>query len=141
MTKTMPGRQRAERRSDARLMLLVTLVLAVVLVAVTTLIRATEPPDHADFVVRNDTAWDVELVLNTGRGSELAVATIDAGDERVLREVLVPGNTWRFVWRLNGRDLASSSVTDEELRRDGFRLAVPPAVGKALAAAGTPPSP
>lgn len=141
MTKTMPGRHLAPRRYGAPVVLLTALTLAAVLAGVTTLVRFLEPPDHTDFVVRNDTVWNVELVIRTGATSELRVATVDARAERALREVLVPGSTWRFIWRFNGTNIATSTVTDDELRRDGFRLAVPPAASEALDAAGTPPSP
>ena len=99
------------------------------------------PHEMTDFRVRNDTVWDLTLVIQTDEDSVMSVATIEAEDERHITEVIVPGETWRFVWRFAGADVGTSIVRDADLRRSAFRLEVPSAVQERLRADGAPPSP
>lgn len=141
MTRTMDRRPRDDRRVAAPVMVAVVLAVVAGLAGLATLSRMVEGPEVRDFTVRNETVWDLQLVVRSGADSERRRATIGARNERELREVIVPGATWRFVWRFDGRDVGSSVVNDAELRRPGFRLEVPTAVATALRAADIPPSP
>jgi len=96
--------------------------------------------DRASFAVRNDTPWDIGVVLQTDHAS-LPLTTVGHEHSKELTEVAVPGSTWTFVWRFDGRDLGRTTVSDENLRRAGFELRVPADVEAALRAAGTAPSP
>lgn len=117
-------------------------VAAVVgLAALVTLNEHLAPLEMTDFRVRNDTVWDLTLVIQTDEDSVMSVAMIEAEDERRITEVIVPGETWRFVWRFAGDDVGTSIVRDEDLRRSAFRLEVPSVVQERLRADGAPPSP
>jgi hypothetical protein len=119
---------------------LYTLAALVALVALAVVGGALQPPPKAAFRASNETSWDLDLVVRDDDGDVL-LATVEAGTTPYLREVLVPGATWRFVWRYAGTEVATERIPDRRLRAPDFVLAVPDAAATALRAAGTPPSP
>jgi hypothetical protein len=96
---------------------------------------------RADVTVVNDTEWDLGVTLVHDDGSRLPVATIGAGRTRTVEEVLVPGDTWRLAWDVDGVDLAESEVADASLRGAGHRITVPAEVASVLRERGVEPSP
>lgn len=138
MTETMARPRPRNRRRTAPLYVLVA---AASIAALVPLIGRLEDFPRAAFTVRNDTIWDLGLVVRTGPESQMSIMTISAERSREVTEVIVPGATWRFTWRFAGDDVGSSTVAHDELRRDDFELVVPDEVGHALLARDAPPSP
>jgi hypothetical protein len=97
---------------------------------------------RADIAVRNDTEWDLGLVVRTDDDSVMPIATIGAGRSGVVGEVPVPtGDRWRLAWRFRGDTIGESTVAHDDLAADGFVLEVPDEVARALREGGAPPSP
>lgn len=71
----------------------------------------------------------------------MPIMTISAERTRSVTEVIVPGDTWHFIWRFTGDDVGTSTVTHDDLQRDDFELVVPAEVERALLAQDAPPSP
>lgn len=117
------------------------LAAAAFIAALTPITRLLEDPPRAAFTVRNDTVWDLALVIRTGERSVMPLMTIDAASTREITEVIIPGDRWIFIWRFAGDDVGTSTVTNDVLRRDGFQLVVPDEVERALLTRNAPPSP
>jgi len=62
------------------------------------------------------TPWDIDVVLQTDHAS-MPLTTVGHERSKELTEVAVPGSTWTFVWRFDGRDLGRTTVSDDDLRR------------------------
>ena len=138
MTETMARPRPGSRR---RAVPLCALVVAAVVAALVPLMRQLEDLSRAEFTVRNDTAWDLTLVVQSGPRSIMPIMRIDAGRSREATDVIVPGDRWRFIWRFAGQDVGTSTVAHEDLLREEFELVVPDAVEKALLDRDAPPSP
>lgn len=138
MTETMARPRPRSRRRDAPLYLLAVSALMAGLVPLT---RLLEDFPRAEFTVRNDTVWDLTLVVRSGPDSVMPLMTIGAERAREVTEVIVPGDTWRFIWRFGGEDVGTSTVAHDDLRREGFELVVPDGVEQTLVARDAPPSP
>jgi hypothetical protein len=95
---------------------------------------------RATVTARNETVWDLGLVVRRGDGT-MPVATIGAGRTAAVREVLVPGDTWELVWRFRGDDVGTSTVAHDDLTARDFVLEVPDTVVRTLRAADAPPTP
>lgn len=104
------------------------------------MMRDFEDFPRAELTVRNETAWDLTLYKQT-ESAISPLLSIDRGRDRVISEIIVPGEIWHFVWRFAGDDIAVSAVAHDELRRPGFVLAVPAAAERTLRAMGATPSP
>ena len=137
MTETMARPRPLHRRRTVPLYLL---AVAVGIAALAPLMRLVEDPPRAAFTVRNDTVWDLDLVVRTGPDSEVPLITIKAKSTRKVAEVIVPGDTWHFIWRF-ADDVGTSTVAHDDLRREDFELVVPDEVEEALRAQDAPPSP
>lgn len=139
MTQTVtPTPLRARVRRAVWLDVLVVLAW---LAASIPLMRSLEDPPRAAFTIRNDTLWDLTLYVETGPRSVMPVAAIGAERARQISEVLVPGATWRFIWRFTGDDVGRASIAHDDLRDPSFVLTVPDEVERTLLAAGAPPAP
>lgn len=138
MTETMARPRPRSRRRDAPLYLL---AIAALMAALVPLARLLEDFPRAEFTVRNDTVWDLTLVVRSGPESVMPIMTIGAEHTREVTEVIVRDDTWRFVWRFAGEDVGTSTVAHDDLRREGFELVVPDDVEQALVARDAPPSP
>ncbi len=137
MTETMAR----PRPKSSRATLVYAFTVMMGLASLVPLTRLLEDFPRADFTVRNNTLWAVTLVVRTGPDSIMPVMTIDAESSREATEVIVPGETWRFVWRFAGEDVGTSTVADDDLQRDGFVLTVPDEVAEELRARSAPPTP
>lgn len=137
MTETMT-RPRVNRRARALPLYLVAIAAWLAFTVAMTPHLADFP--RAEFKVRNDTDWNLTLHVRTA-GAITPIMTIDEGRERVTSEVIVPGETWHFIWRFEGEDVGTSTVAHDDLRRSGFELTVPDEVARALRASGATPSP
>src|SRR5687768_639749 len=124
------------RRAAPLYMLAVALGIA----AMVPLMRHVEDRPRAAFTVRNDTVWDLTLVVRMGRNSEMPLITIEAESTRKVSEVIVPVDTWRFIWRF-ADDVGTSTVAHDDLRREDFELVVPDQVEETLLARDESPSP
>ena len=99
-----------------------------------------EPPTTVDLVVVNETERDVTVVVAGEAGDPvLPVATVDAGEERQVDQVVDQGRTWIVTFRVDGEPAEEVEVPRDELAADGFRIVVPEAV--AAAAPAEPPAP
>ena len=94
-----------------------------------------EPPPTVDLVVANESAADVTIVVDGADGGPiLPVATIDAGEERTVEEVLDQGRSWVLTFRVAGEDAGQLEVSRSDLAGDGFRIVVPAGTGRGAAA-------
>ena len=139
MTETVtPTRSHARVRRTLWLDALVVLAWLAVSIP---LMRSLEDPPRAEFRIRNDTAWNLSLYVETGPGSVMPVAAIGAERAKLMTEVLVPGETWKFTWRFAGDVIGRSTIAHDDLRDPSFVLTVPDDVEQALRASGAPPAP
>jgi hypothetical protein len=138
MTETLTPVRPRSSRAQAPLLAVLLIAMAAALVP---LARLVEDFPRADFMVQNDTDWDLTLVVQSGEDSVMPLMTLGAERSREITEVIVPGDTWRFIWRFAGDDVGTSVVPHDELEREGFKLVVPDEVADELRARGAPPSP
>lgn len=137
MTETMT-RGRVTRRARAAPLYVVAIAGWLAFTVAMTPHLADFP--RAEFKVRNDSAWDLTLYVRT-EGATSPIMSIGEDRERHISEVIVPGETWHFIWRFEGEDVGTSSVAHDDLRRSGFELTVPDDVARTLRASGATPSP
>jgi hypothetical protein len=72
----------------------------------------------------------VTVVLAGRAGAPvLPVATVDAGEERPVAEVLDQGSTWLVTFRTAGETTGELEVSRSELAEQDFRIVVPETVG------------
>lgn len=89
-----------------------------------------DPPPTVDLVIANESDQDVTVVLAGPEGSPvLPVATVDAGEERTVEEVLDQGRSWVVTFRVAGEPAGELEVSREELAGRGFQVVVPATVG------------
>lgn len=112
-----------------------------VLVLCLPLTMQIEDLPRVELVVTNDTVWDLAVDVVDDGGSRMPLGTVGAERSRPISEVIVPGDTWRFRWTFTGQAISVTTVSDDDLERDGYRVAVPPAVARQLRADGAPPAP
>lgn len=139
MTETMAHLRAA--RSSASSTVPILLIVVASLVASVPLLRHLEDPPRATLLLRNDSAWDVTLYVRGGDTSVTPVRTVSAGRTARVSEVIVPGDTWRFLWRFAGDDIGTTEIDHDALVAPGFELSVPDQVADALRERGAPPSP
>ena len=90
-----------------------------------------DPPPTVDLVVVNDTDRNVTVVVAGRTGAPvLPVATVDAGEERRVDQVVDQGRTWIVTFRVDGEPADELEVTRDDLAADGFRIVVPAAVAE-----------
>ena len=119
----------------------IALVVAASLTVGVPLYRHLDDPPRAALTVRNDTVWDLTLYVRDGATTVSPIRTISAGRTARITEVIVPGETWRFIWRFEGDDVGTSEIRHRALSAEDFVLLVPDDVGDALRQRGAPPSP
>lgn len=103
---------------------------AVALLAAVAAGELLDPPSTVDLVIANESDRDVTVILAGPEGSPvLPVATVDAGEERTVEEVLDQGGTWVVTFRVAGEPAGELEVTREELAERGFQVVVPATVG------------
>jgi hypothetical protein len=136
MTETMARTRAGHRRRMPGAAIAAVACLAV---AMPLLSHLGESP-RATVTARNETVWDLGLVVRRGDGV-MPVATIGAGRTAAVREVLVPGDRWELVWRFRGEDVGTTTVAHDDLTAPDFVLDVPDDVVRSLRAAGAPPTP
>jgi hypothetical protein len=136
VTETM-ARTRAEHR---RKMPGAAIAAAVCIVAAMPLLVHLGDSRRATVTARNETEWDLGLVVRRG-DSVMPIAAISAGRTAEVREVLVPGDSWELVWRFRGDEVGTTTVAHDDLTADGYVVEVPDSVSSALRAAGAPPAP
>lgn len=91
-----------------------------------------DPPSTVDLVVVNETDRDVTVVVAGQAGAPvLPVATVDAGEERRVDQVVDQGRTWIVTFRVDGEPAEELEVPRADLAEDGFRIVVPAAVAEA----------
>jgi hypothetical protein len=101
-----------------------------------------DEPDTVDLVVRNESTRAVTVhVRGATDGPLLPVATVDAGEERSVEQVIDQGARWLVTFRVAGRDVGTAELAGTELEADGYRLAVPASVDDAAGAEGIDPTP
>ena len=89
-----------------------------------------DPPSTVDLVIANESTQEVTVVLAGRAGAPvLPVATVDAGEERPVAEVLDQGSTWLVTFRTAGETTGELEVSRSELAEQGFRIVVPETVG------------
>ena len=108
---------------------------AVALLAAVAAGELLDPPPTVDLVIANESDRDVTVVLAGPEGSPvLPVATVDAGEERTVEQVLDQGLSWVLTFRVAGEDAGQLEVSRSDLAGDGFRVVVPVGTGGDAAA-------
>jgi hypothetical protein len=100
--------------------------------------RSLQDPPRTELHFENGTSWDVGVQIVTDDGALRPIATLRRGTSRTVREVLTPGDTWQFRWTIEGREIHSSVVDDDELRAGDGVVAVPDEVASTAAAEAIP---
>lgn len=99
-----------------------------------------DPPSTVDLVIANESDREVTVVLAGSAGSPvLPVATVDAGEERPIQEVLDQGGSWLVTFEAAGEPAGELEVSRSELADQGFRIVVPPTVAGGADPAPAPP--
>lgn len=134
--------QRPEQRSQLRQLAAWVFGVALLVAALVPLNRLLEDMPRADVTFVNRSPWDinVDLLLEEGN-SRVGLATIGQGNTVQVQEIVEPdGDTWTFEFAARGRT-ALVTMSDERLRANRFRVAVPDALIDELEAAREPPNP
>lgn len=88
-----------------------------------------DPPPTVDLVVVNRSAQEVTVVVaGADGGPVLPVATVEAGEERPVEEVLDQGRSWVVSFLVAGAAAGELEATRAQLEADGFRIVVPDAL-------------
>ena len=134
--------QRPAQRSQPRQIVAWALGTALLVVTLVPAMRALEDMPRANITFANPTPWDihVDLLLHDGR-SRLGLATLGADKTVQIREIGEPGeDEWTFEFAA-WDETAEVTLSDQELRANQNRVAVPDALIQRLEAADAPPSP
>src|SRR5688572_5259064 len=100
MTETItPGRVTRRARAAPPYVLAAIAWLACAL----PMLHHFEDQPRTELEVLNDTAWTLTLYVRTERATS-PIMSIGRGRARATTEVIVPGETWHFVWRFAGDD-------------------------------------
>lgn len=95
----------------------------------------------AQVTIDNPTPYDLQVdVGGPGRGGILALGTVPRDGSRSFEQVVDQGSRWVFRLSFGGKDVGEVVVPRPQLEKDGWRVAVPAAIGQDLAAAGHAPS-
>lgn len=138
MTETMAQPRARSRRAAQPIY---ALAAAAVLAFGIPLIRHLEDRPRASILVRNDSVWDLSLHVRPDAQSVTRIVTVGAEHERLVKEVLVPGETWEFSWNFVGDEVGVSRVSHADLRQPGFVLVVPGDVEETLRERDAAPAP
>jgi hypothetical protein len=76
------------------------------------------------------------LVRSSDRAGHIVVATVGAGDEKLVQEVVDLGDRWVFDFRQAGVDAASVEQSRDELEGSGWTVTVPASANDRMAEAG-----
>lgn len=91
--------------------------------------------------VDNPTLYNLQLdVGDPGDGRVLAVGAVPREGSRSFEQVIDQGERWVFRLSFGGEEVDEIVVPRPQLEKDGWKIAVPPDVGRRLADAGFPPS-
>ena len=87
---------------------------------------------------------DYTLAVEVRPGAESAwtsAGSVARKSTQVVEEVVDQGDVWVFRFDSQGRSGGELQFTRSELEDSGWRVAIPPEVGKRLAEGGAPPTP
>ncbi len=135
----------AAGRTRQRLLLGLAVGAAMLLavIAITYLVGLSGgPATVARISLVNPTAYslDVEVSPATGHSSSSA-GFVPKESTAVVEEVPDQGDVWVFHFAAQGHSGGELRVIRAELQRNGWRVEIPPEVGRRLANAGAPPTP
>jgi hypothetical protein len=134
--------ERPAQRAQSRRIVARVLAAGLLVILVTLLIRALEDMPRADVTFANPTRWaiEVDLVLDEG-DSRVGLGTIGAKALARIEEIGEPGgDAWTFEFAAWGHT-ATITVSNDQLRADRYRVAVPTSLVQELEAANAPRSP
>ena len=96
-----------------------------------------DPPARGTLTVRNETRWLVAVVVDDGDGIT-PLASVEPSSTRLIREVVVPEQRWRLLWRHEGRTLAVTALQPGSVATS---VVVPDEVATSLRGERVPPTP
>lgn len=101
-----------------------------------------DEPATVDVVVVNESSRAVTVHVQGDEGAPLLpVATVDAGEERSVEQVLDQGDRWLVTYSVAGVEVGGADLPGDELAAGGFRLSIPASVDEAAGAEGIEPTP
>lgn len=90
----------------------------------------------------NPTEYALAVEVRPGTDSAWTSAgSVRQKSTAVVEEVVDQGDVWVFRFDSQGRSGGELQLTRSELEDSGWRVAIPPEVGKRLAESGAPPTP
>jgi hypothetical protein len=116
-------------------------VAAILVVAI--LPRALATPSNVDRVtLENHTQYAV-VVDVSGRSADgwMGLGTAERETATDVRDVIDQGDVWTFRFTSQGYDAGEVQITKADLKRSGWKVAIPAAVGERLARQGVTPTP
>jgi hypothetical protein len=134
--------ERPAQRAQSRQIVARVLAAGLLVTLFAPLFRALADMPRADVTFANSTRWaiEVDLVLDEG-DSRVGLGTISADVLARIEEIGEPGgDAWTFEFAAWGRT-ATITVSDDQLRADRYRVAVPRSLVQELEAANAPRSP
>lgn len=135
-----PMLQERRRRRVDRELLLVAVAAAVAVAAGWTVTRPAEKVER--LTVDNPTPW--ELTVQVGPRPPDAWTTlgvVPAQGSWTVEDVLDQGDSWVVRFAVAGRESEPVRVSRADLRRDGWRVAVPRQVAQSFRSLEVPPTP
>jgi hypothetical protein len=133
----------APARSGRRFRIYDVIVLALAVAAIAPIARLVELPSFVDRItVTNPTVYDIGIEV-TGNDDDgwTAVGTARRSTTSTFGEIVDQGEVWIFRFSAQGEDGGSLRVSRQQFEGDGWRLAIPDEVRRALAKRGAPPPP
>lgn len=114
--------------------------LLVAVVALFVVARLLAPPAFVDHVTMvNPTPYQLEVeVTGTDRDGWTALGTADARGRTTVDEVYDVGDDWILRFTTQGIVTREVEISRRRLERDGWRIEIPAATGRALRDAGAP---
>lgn len=100
---------------------------AVSLVGLFDLVRM--PAEVQRLAIANETRDDLTVSLDTGGGSLLPIAVVEAGRSERVTDVLDQGDRWVVVLSRAGERVGVIRVDRSQLEADGWRVVVPEGIG------------
>lgn len=141
MNTTFAGPRRPRARSVGEVVLVAALAVVAVAVVLVSVRMTRQPSVAPALTVANPTVYQVEVdVSRPERANWLSLGSVRRESEQAMHEVIDQGPQWAFRFRYGGREAGRLVVSRAELAGAGWRLTIPPEVGRRLQEAGVRPS-
>jgi hypothetical protein len=141
-TVAQAGAPDRTRRSMGKGLVVVALALAAALAMAFVAGLSSGPATVPPITFENPTDYALAIeVRPAGDPAWTSAGSIPQESTGVVEEVVDQGDVWVFRFDSQGRSGGELQLTRSELEDSGWRVAIPPEVGKRLAESGAPPTP